>query len=63
VALDMLRAAGSEHALMTGSGSCVFALAETAAKRDALAAAVTPHDGYRLYACSFWNGEAWRSAA
>lgn len=62
-ALDMLRAAGSDNALMTGSGSCVFALAETAAKRDALAAAVTPRDGYRLYACSFWNGEAWRSAA
>jgi 4-diphosphocytidyl-2-C-methyl-D-erythritol kinase len=62
-ALAVLRAAGSDHALMTGSGSCVFALAETTAERDALAARVQVPEGYRLYTCSFWNGEAWRNAA
>lgn len=62
-ALDALRAAGAQHPLMTGSGSCVFALTQTAAERDALGAALTLPVGYRSYTCSFWNGEAWRNAA
>jgi 4-diphosphocytidyl-2-C-methyl-D-erythritol kinase len=61
--LDLLRAAGATHVLMTGSGSCVFSLAETVETRDALAGALDLPEGFRKYACSFWNGEAWRNAA
>jgi 4-diphosphocytidyl-2-C-methyl-D-erythritol kinase len=62
-ALDLLRAAGASHALMTGSGSCVFALAETVQERDELASRIELPGDFKLYACAFWNGEAWRSAA
>jgi len=62
-ALDLLRTAGASHALMTGSGSCVFALTETLQQRDTLASRVLLPDGYALYSCSFWNGQAWRNAA
>jgi 4-diphosphocytidyl-2-C-methyl-D-erythritol kinase len=62
-AVDLLRAAGATHAAMTGSGSCVFALSETLHQRDALAKAITLPEGYRMYPCSFWSGQEWRSAA
>lgn len=62
-AIELLRNAGAAHPLMTGSGSCVFALTETLQQRDALADALQLPDGYRLYTGSFWNGEAWRRAA
>jgi 4-diphosphocytidyl-2C-methyl-D-erythritol kinase len=62
-AADLLRAAGAEHALMTGSGSCVFALTETREQRDALSGALQLPQGYRAYTCALWNGEAWRNAA
>jgi len=62
-ALDVLRDAGAPHALMTGSGSCVFALAQTAAQRDELANRVRLPEDYKMYTCAFWNGEPWRSAA
>jgi 4-diphosphocytidyl-2-C-methyl-D-erythritol kinase len=62
-ALDLLLEAGASHALLTGSGSCVFALAQHAAERDKLRARLRLPEGYRAYTCSFWNGEAWRSAA
>jgi 4-diphosphocytidyl-2-C-methyl-D-erythritol kinase len=62
-AVDLLRAAGATHAAMTGSGSCVFALSETVHQRDALARAITLPEGYRMYPCSFWSGQEWRSAA
>ncbi len=62
-ARDLLRAAGAQNALMTGSGSCVFALVRTQRERDEIAARVELPEGYRVFACSFWNGEAWRNAA
>jgi 4-diphosphocytidyl-2-C-methyl-D-erythritol kinase len=62
-ALDLLRMAGATHAAMTGSGSCVFALSETLHQRDALATAIILPEGYRMYRCSFWSGQEWRSAA
>jgi 4-diphosphocytidyl-2-C-methyl-D-erythritol kinase len=62
-AIDLLRAAGAAHALMTGSGSCVFALIETAEQRDAIARVLELPAGYRSYTASFWIGEAWRNAA
>ncbi|MBV9272085.1 MAG: 4-(cytidine 5'-diphospho)-2-C-methyl-D-erythritol kinase [Candidatus Eremiobacteraeota bacterium] len=62
-ALEVLRNAGATQAVLTGTGSCVFTLAQTREKRDELAERVALPDGYRLYACAFWNGEPWRSAA
>lgn len=62
-ALELLRGAGASHALMTGSGSCIFALAPDAAARDAVADRVDLPDGYALYRCAFLNGTAWRNAA
>lgn len=62
-ALDLLRDAGAAHRLMTGSGSCVFALTQTREQRDAIAAALRLPHGYEMYTASFWNGEAWRRAA
>ena len=62
-ALDALRAAGATNPLLTGSGSCVFELAETRAQAERLAAAVSLPAEYRVFHCAFWNGEAWRSAA
>ncbi len=60
---ELLRAAGAENALMTGSGSCVFALVQTQREREDIASRVQLPEGYRMYACSFWNGQAWRNAA
>jgi 4-diphosphocytidyl-2-C-methyl-D-erythritol kinase len=62
-ALKLLRGAGASHALMTGSGSCVFALAADERSRDAIAEAVVLPEGYSVYRCAFWNGPAWRNAA
>lgn len=62
-ALQLLQVAGASHALMTGSGSCVFALAADANARDAIADRVALPEGYALYRCAFWNGPAWRNAA
>lgn len=62
-ALQALRAAGAPHPLLTGSGSCVFALTQTAAQAEQLAAALTLPEAYRVFRCAFWNGQAWRNAA
>jgi 4-diphosphocytidyl-2-C-methyl-D-erythritol kinase len=62
-ALDALRAAGAQRPMLTGSGSCVFALTQTASQAEDLANAVRLPDEYRLFHCAFWNGTAWRSAA
>lgn len=66
-ALDALRTAGATHPLLTGSGSCVFALTRTAEEARAIAGscrdALRQGEEYRIYTCAFWNGAAWRSAA
>ena len=62
-ALALLREAGASHALMTGSGSCVFTLTPDAKSRDELAERLKLPEGFTAYRCSFWNGEAWRNAA
>lgn len=62
-ALDALRAAGAHNALLTGSGSCVFALTENAEDAQTLATTVRIPEDFRVFRCAFWNGEAWRSAA
>jgi 4-diphosphocytidyl-2-C-methyl-D-erythritol kinase len=62
-ALAALRAAGAPRPLMTGSGSCVFALAQTAGEAQTLASALQLPQEFRVFRCAFWNGEAWRSAS
>ncbi|HKU66917.1 MAG TPA: 4-(cytidine 5'-diphospho)-2-C-methyl-D-erythritol kinase [Candidatus Baltobacteraceae bacterium] len=62
-ARDALARAGANRPLMTGSGSCVFALTRTRAQADALAAALQLPDSFRVFRCAFWNGEDWRGAA
>jgi 4-diphosphocytidyl-2-C-methyl-D-erythritol kinase len=62
-ALEVLRSAGAPHPLMTGSGSCVFALTNTREQRDSLERELQLPPGYRKYSASLWNGEAWRRAA
>lgn len=62
-ALEALRAAGAVHPIMTGSGSCVFALTRTQSQAEDLAAGVRLPQTYGLMRCAFWNGAAWRSAA
>ena len=62
-ALTMLREAGASNALMTGSGSCVFSLLQTAQDCRTLAEGLRVPVDYVIYTAVFWNGEAWRSAA
>lgn len=60
-ALDALRNAGAEKPLLTGSGSCVFALTRTAGEAAAIASACHG-EGLRIFTCAFWNGDAWRQS-
>ena len=61
-ALDILTSAGAQKTMLTGSGSCVFALTKTAAEATAIADRCHG-EGMRIFTCAFWNGDAWRSAA
>jgi len=62
-AIQMLREAGAAHPMLTGSGSCVFALCPQAQNAAELAARLPARDGYAVFTAGFWNGEAWRTAA
>lgn len=63
LAAESLHRAGARRALLTGSGSCVFALAENENDASRLAGAVQLPPGYRMLRCAFWNGDSWRAAA
>jgi 4-diphosphocytidyl-2-C-methyl-D-erythritol kinase len=58
-ALDMLRDAGARKPMLSGSGSAVYALAQTAAERDTLAGRVAPVPEFEIFACAFRSGAAW----
>lgn len=62
-AVRSLEAAGARKALMTGSGSAVFALAEDEAERDAIAGSVQLPAGAELFTVALCNGDGWRAAA
>ena len=62
-AIEMLQDAGAPHAMLTGSGSCVFALCPQAKNAAELAARLPAREGYAVFTAGFWNGEAWRTAA
>ena len=57
-AIEMLQAAGGK-AMLTGSGSAVYALARTAADRDSLAKRVEPEPEFEIFSCAFQSGAAW----
>ncbi|HEY8297515.1 MAG TPA: 4-(cytidine 5'-diphospho)-2-C-methyl-D-erythritol kinase [Candidatus Baltobacteraceae bacterium] len=62
-ALDALRRAGASRALLTGSGSCVFALTRTAEDAAAVAARIDLPKTYGVHRAAFAAGSAWRTAA
>ena len=57
-AIEMLQAAGGK-AMLTGSGSAVYALARTAADRDALAKRIEAEPEFEIFACAFRSSAAW----
>ncbi|MFN2448453.1 MAG: 4-(cytidine 5'-diphospho)-2-C-methyl-D-erythritol kinase [Candidatus Baltobacteraceae bacterium] len=62
-AANLLIEAGAPRTTLTGSGSCIFTLAQTAQERDAIARRVRGAAGFEVFACAFYRGAAWRSAA
>lgn len=62
-AVDALRSAGAAHAMLTGSGSCVFALTQTLKEREALCARLVLPAEFSVYSCALDHDRSWRSAA
>lgn len=60
-ALHALRSAGAPHAMLSGSGGATFALCETQARADALAATLAPPPGARTFVVPFAVDEGWRA--
>lgn len=60
-ALHALRAAGAGHALLSGSGGATFALCETEARAQALAAALAPPPGARTFVVPLAADAGWRA--
>jgi 4-diphosphocytidyl-2-C-methyl-D-erythritol kinase len=58
-AIDMLREAGARRPMLSGSGSAVYALAPTAAERDALAKRIAAVPEFEIFPCAFRSGAAW----
>jgi 4-diphosphocytidyl-2-C-methyl-D-erythritol kinase len=58
-AVAMLKNAGASKALLTGSGSAVYALARTAPERDALVTRIEALPEFEIFACAFRSGSAW----
>lgn len=58
-AMEMLRAAGADKPMLTGSGSAVYALARTAGARDALFKRIAGVPEFATFACAFRSGAAW----
>jgi 4-diphosphocytidyl-2-C-methyl-D-erythritol kinase len=61
--LDALHAAGALRPMLTGSGSCVFALVQTKSEREELMRRLQLAEGFEVFGCAFYRGAAWRSAA
>lgn len=62
-AADALRKAGAQKPLMTGSGSCVFALARTREECARIAEDLDLSESFERYACAFNDAHAWRAEA
>lgn len=59
-ALAALLDAGAAKPTLAGSGSCVFALTQTAAERDAIAARLQLPDEFATFRTRFRPAQAWR---
>jgi 4-diphosphocytidyl-2-C-methyl-D-erythritol kinase len=59
-ALAALRDAGAVKPTLAGSGSCVFALTQTAAQRDAIAARLQLPSEYATFHTRFRPAQSWR---
>jgi len=57
-----LRSAGASHAMLTGSGSVVYALARSESERNSIAAALPRGKDYGIYSCAFWCSNVWRES-
>lgn len=60
-AVDALAAAGARKPLLTGSGSCVFALAQTLGDAQAIASRLQLSADFTVYTCAFRTSGAWRA--
>jgi 4-diphosphocytidyl-2-C-methyl-D-erythritol kinase len=58
-AIEMLQAAGARKPMLSGSGSAVYALAQTAVERDKLAERIAAIPEFEIFACAFRSGAAW----
>ncbi|MGH8164273.1 MAG: 4-(cytidine 5'-diphospho)-2-C-methyl-D-erythritol kinase, partial [Rhodanobacteraceae bacterium] len=61
-ALGALREAGAEHPILTGSGSCVFALTRNVTEAEHLRERIALPEAYTIRRVAFATGAAWRSA-
>lgn len=59
IALDALRRSGASNALLAGSGSCVFSLAQTAGEIASIAAALALPQDYTVIATAFGPTPDW----
>jgi 4-diphosphocytidyl-2-C-methyl-D-erythritol kinase len=59
-AIDALRAAGATKPLLSGSGSAVFALEETALAADAVMKALSVASDFRVFRAMLRNSGSWR---
>ncbi len=59
-AIDALRAAGAQNALLSGSGSAVFTLARDAQTIAAIEARLELDTGYLRFPTAFAHGHSWR---
>ena len=60
-AIDALRTAGATKPLLSGSGSAVYALEQSAQKADAVMKALTIGSDFRVFRAMLRNSGAWRS--
>lgn len=62
-ALDALRVAGAQNPTLTGSGSCVFALAQTQDEAQGILTRLPLAATFRTYVAAFHHSPAWLSGA
>ncbi|HTX59927.1 MAG TPA: hypothetical protein VMH02_09625, partial [Verrucomicrobiae bacterium] len=58
---EALRAAGASNAMLAGSGSCLFTLAATRERIEAIAARLELPDRYLRFVTAFAKTPQWRS--
>ncbi len=61
LALEALRAGGASNAMLAGSGSCVFTLAENRDRIDAIRRRLSLPESYERFASAFAETPEWRS--